>query len=161
MVVCVEHVNLCDVSFCKLQIAFAKVTAARAGGVLAELITVSLSVLVFDKFSDASVSMGSSSTFLAIFVSFAHSIKSIYWWAVTGVRHWSVTKNETVASVSPVFALVELRVVMLHHVGELIVPTLLVRTGLSNLSVQQWLSRSRGKERKNSGGVFHFVTLKI
>ena len=63
--------------FGELQIALAEVAFARSGVVLAELVSVFLSVLVSHELSDARVSVGGACTFLAIFVLFAHCIKRI------------------------------------------------------------------------------------
>jgi len=68
---------------------------------------VSVSISVLDKFANASVTELHASTLQAILVGLADAVKSIDWWTVTWVRHWAVTKNKTVATVGPVFALIE------------------------------------------------------
>jgi hypothetical protein len=77
MVIFVEDVFFRNMVFSELQIALAEVAFARSGVVLAELVSVFLSVLVSHELSDAGVSVGGACTFLAIFVLFAHCIKRI------------------------------------------------------------------------------------
>lgn len=92
MIVCVEYLSDANVILGKCKIAFTKGTVACAGVILAELIitVIGLTVLVTDELADACVPMGCSSAFLAVFVLFAYRVKSINWWTVTWVRHWSV-----------------------------------------------------------------------
>jgi hypothetical protein len=90
MVIFVENIFFSHVIFGKLQITFTKSPITASGVVFAKFVSVSLSVFVPDEFSDTRVSVGGAGAFLAIFVLFTYSIKSINWGTVAGVAHWSI-----------------------------------------------------------------------
>lgn len=126
-------------------VTLTQVSFARSGGVVAHTIT-SIELpdghIVSDELADAHLPMSSSGTFQTIFVLFADCVQRIDWGTVAGVGHGSVTKNETIASVSPIFALIKLRVKMVHHFRELKVSSRLVfnfRCRISSGSNQKWL----------------------
>jgi len=121
MVVIGEVVFDFDMSFRKSQITHAKIAFTSAVVVLADFVAIRLAVVVLDELADASVAVLLASAFLALFVLLANRIEWVNWVTVAHFGHWSVAKNETMASVGPVLALVKLRIVMFHHVDQLFV----------------------------------------
>merc|ERR1711935_873469 len=111
-------------SFCEGQITHAEIAFTSAFCVLADFVAILFAVVVLDELADASVTMFGTSAFLALFVLLANRIKWVNWVTMAHVGHWSVAKNETMAAIGPVLALVKLRIVMLHHVDQLFVSLL-------------------------------------
>jgi len=74
---------------------------------------------------------------------------------VAGIGHWSVAEDETLAAISPVFALVEVGIVELHLVSELAVATRIVRS----LTTSSGERRLGGDGGEKDGGEFHFLFL--
>jgi len=121
----VEDIGVGDVSPGEHGVALAEIALAGAGRVLADGVTVLVAVAVLDKLADTGVTVLHAGTLEAVLVGFTDCVKSIDWWTVTGVRHWSVAKNQAVTAIGPVFALVKVTVVVGHHVNELGVALLL------------------------------------
>jgi len=107
VVLVIEDVLLGHMRLGEHGVALAQVTLAGAEIVSADGVAVLVAVLVLDKFTDTSVTVLHARAFQAVFVSFADGIEGINWWTVTGIGHWSVAKNKTVATICPVLALIE------------------------------------------------------
>ena len=75
----------------KFGVTLAECSVARVDIVATLDIAISVSVLVFDKLADASVSVGHASALQAILVGLADGVESVNWWTVTWVGHWAVT----------------------------------------------------------------------
>jgi len=115
----VEDVLLGDVRLSEHGVTLAEIALARAEIVLAHGITVLVSIAILDELANACVAVFHAGALETILVRFAHSVQSINWWTMAWVGHWAVTKNQTIAAIGPVLALVELAVVMAHHIDQL------------------------------------------
>merc|ERR1739838_181829 len=87
--------------------------------VFANGFSVSVAVLVSGKFADTTVTVGHLGAFDTILVGFADGIKGIDWWTVAWVGHWAITKDQTIAAICPVLALIKIAVVIFHHIDQL------------------------------------------
>ena len=105
----------------KLFVAFAKCSFAASSFVSADWSVVADSQVVSHKFADAHFAVRHSRALLAVFVLFADCIELVDWRAVAGIRHWPIAQNQTLATVSPVFSLVEIVILVSHLVNKLTV----------------------------------------
>jgi len=135
VVLVIKDVSLAGVLSSKHCIALAQVSFACVTLVFAYSIAILVSISVLDKLANARVAVFHSGAFDTVFVLFADGVESIDWWPVAWIRHWSVAKDETVAAISPVLALVEVVVVVGHHVDQLGVSTVIVWFGLSSYAM--------------------------
>merc|ERR1711915_142303 len=108
----------------EFSIAFTQSAVTGTGIIFADGVSIFISIFVSDKLSDAHIAKFHSCTFDTVLVCFADCIECIDWWTMTWIRHWSITKDKTVASISPVFSFVKIRVVMTHHVSQLKISTI-------------------------------------
>merc|ERR1712193_10616 len=106
-------------SFGEHGVALAQITRARTQVVLAHGIAILVAVAILDEFSNACVAVFHAGAFQTILVRLAHSVQSVDWWTMAWVGHWSITKNQTIAAIGPVLALIEIAVVVAHHVDQL------------------------------------------
>jgi len=119
VVLVVKDVLLCHVRLGEHGVALAEIPLAGAEIVAADGVTVLVAVLVLDELADTSVTMLLARAFQAVLVSFANGVEGINWWTVTGIGHWAITKNKTVAAICPVLALIEITIVVFHHIDQL------------------------------------------
>ena len=82
------------------------------------------------EFTDTGITVLHSSAFETVFVLLADCIESVNWCTATHVGHRSVAENQAVASVSPVLSFIEVSVVVLHHVSQLEVSSLVIYTSI-------------------------------
>ena len=142
----------------KLLVTFTECSSASALLVAALRSFAGDSEVVLDKFADAHVSEGHSRAFLAVLVLFADSIKLVDWRTVARIGHWSITEDQALATVSPVFSLVEFGVVIFHLRSELFVSSgSLVKGSLSTSSGKGQVGGSGGEKGEDGGRVFHFL----
>ena len=87
--------------------------------VLAFHFTPSNAIVVLDKLANAHVTVLAPGALETILVRLAHRVQLVNGTTETGIAHWPIAENEAVATVRPVFALVEVVIVILHHVSEL------------------------------------------
>merc|ERR1719220_3449401 len=69
---------------------------------------------ISDELREAHVAVFHDGAFDTVLVPFADRVQLVDRSAFAGLRHWSITKHETVAAVRPVFALVKGRIVIGH-----------------------------------------------
>jgi hypothetical protein len=112
-----EHMSLGLMLTSEFGVAFTQSAVTGTGIIFADGVSIFISIFVSDEFSDAHIAKFHSCTFDTVLVCFADCIEGVDWWTVAWIRHWSVAKDETVASISPVFSFVKVGVVMTHHVG--------------------------------------------
>jgi len=115
MILVVKDMLSSDMSFSKHSVTLTNVTLTASGFVSTDWSAVFVSISVSDKLSDTFVAVLFACTLQAILILLTDSVELIDWWTVARVGHWSVTKNQTIATISPVFALVEIRVEEAHH----------------------------------------------
>merc|ERR1712048_378900 len=80
-----------------------------------------VAVFVPNEFTDAHLTEFLLSAFDTVFVLLAYGVEVIDWLTITRIRHCPITDIQAIASVSPVLSLIEVRVVVCHHVDKLIV----------------------------------------
>jgi len=134
MVSGIEDVFFGDMLSCQKVVTLAESSATGVGLISALDVAVRDFHLVSDELANAHFSVRESGALDTVLVLFAHGVKCVDWGTVTGVGHWSVTEDKTVAAVGPVLALVELWVVVFHHVGKLEVSFFILETFFSDIS---------------------------
>jgi hypothetical protein len=130
----------------KIQVALAERSSASSDSVFAVCFLVSAfdAPVVLDKLADALGSEFLSNALLALFVFVALDIKLVDWFSVSHVAHRPIAENETLATVRPIFSFVKFRVVVFHHLQQIVISswTELSFFGLTGLEIS--LSQSDG-----------------
>jgi len=119
VVLFIEDVLGADVLLGEHGVTLAQRSITGAGSILAEWRAVLVAVAVLDELANAHFAVSHASAFDTVLVRFADSVQSVNWWTVTGIGHWAIAENKTIATVRPVLALVKTGIVMLHHIDQL------------------------------------------
>jgi len=109
----------------KLCVTFAKRPLTSSWFVAAlDLTALSIqTVAILFELANALVTVLHLDAFDAILVGLADSVELVNWLAMTRVRHWPIAKDETIASISPVLALIKVGHVKLGDLVEIVIST--------------------------------------